>query len=197
MKLPVVVFASVGAGASIMMWTVKKILWPKSHPNNPLDHLNAAHNQSLYHWGGSESFNIFCEKVSQSEQVFHVEPLPQYMGPCQEYPSIFIHAHDKKSINEVSILTKKKLPDHYNHQPLELIEQSQIEKNNLLLEYVNQPNVKYFTFYDLAHGDLTKLLDQVYHYLNTSPSSSHDTIVKIHQRWREGNQRLWNSYNEH
>lgn len=179
-----------------MMWTIKKMLWPKIHTNDPLDHLNAAHNQSLYHWGGSAPFDVFYNPVSKYEQVFHIEPLPYYMSPIRDYSTVMIHANDEKSIREVSILTKEKLPSHYENQSIDQIGQMQIEKNTLLDEYKSQCNLLYFTFHDLAHGDLDKLLNDTYRWLDINPGKQHDTILSVHQRWRAGNQRIWSKYSE-
>lgn len=191
---PIVVFGSIGSGSSIMIWTVKKILWPNLTTNNPLCSRNSAHNQPLCeHWFGGKPFQEVVSKAKELGKIIHAEPLEITLPVCRDHRTIFIQTLDDESVREAAMLIRSKMPQHYGHESLADLARTIYQGNRCFLadEYRDLSNVLYLDFKDLAHGDLDSLLDKIYTWLGQSPGRQHDTIVKIHQRWRLGNQRIW------
>lgn len=169
------------------------MLWPNLTTNNPLCSLNTAHNQPLCeHWFGDKPIDESYGWAARHEQVIHAEPMPETMPACRSYPSIFIHAHDDQGIKQTAQLTKAKLPQFYGHYTLQEVEELLKERNDLFLEgYMDLTDTLYFTFQEFSQGDIATVLDRIHQWLSVPPGRHHDTIVSIHQRWRSGNQHIW------
>lgn len=196
MNLPILVYASGGSGGSILIWTIKKILWPHIIKDDPLCPLNSAHNQSHgRHWFGEVPVMEHCADIPYYHRVVHAEPLLATMAYSKIYPSVLVKTHDDQSLMEAAIMCKAKVPEWYHDKTLEYIMQS-LRWLNSNLDFVDKPTTDHIVieFPELYHGDLEPLLNRLHDWLGVEKNSSWHTILNIHNKWRCGNQRLLTSY---
>lgn len=189
MKLPILVYGVSGCGASIVIWTIKKILWPDLHTDDPLDSLNTAHNQSLCpHWSGQMPFNdVFSHRPPQ-DRVIHVEPSMSTVSYHTIYPSIMIRLETDKDVEQVALLCKHKIPNFSEEQlsDVKISGKINVHANRQLKHALN------ITVSELFYSDLHTLLDQFYVWCGRNKNAEYETIVNIHTRWRTGNNLILN-----
>lgn len=197
LQLPILVYGLVGSGASILIWTIKKILWPDLHTDNPLCSRNSAHNQPLcQHWHGDIEFFTVYSGVADHERVLHIDPNPTTLEISLYHPCIFVHNDNEISLQEAAILAKHKCYEYYKDQSIDELTQRLFLQNRAFDKtfFTRLPHVLYLNFRDVVHDDLDRLLDKIYTWLDREPGYEQSIIKGIHQRWRIANRCIWEEY---
>ena len=178
-------YASAGAGASMLTWIIKRLLNPKYYCSNPIDSLGSAHNQPLCsHWFGDDNhFVEILKQTPEKEQIIHCDPNFVTVKKASQYVSIYIDLQDSEDVRQAAIFCQKKIPA-YHQRSLTTI-------GYMLLSQRLDPELYNFTicipFKQLFYGNIDVLLKRVAECVGAPLDQDTATISSVVAQWRHGN----------
>ena len=191
MKLPIIVYGAPGAGASMLIWIIKRLCNVNYHIEDPLDELGTAHGQPLLsHWFGDDTvFDAFKNEPEQ-EQVVHAALTSNTIGKLGEYCSFSIYFEDQIDVEETAVLCYNKIP-WWQDKTLKEIAGHLMDNKLSHSIYNNCCNISVKTMF---HSEAENLVDLVAQHLGIN--AQHDTnnyklICNVIERWREGNNQIF------
>jgi len=191
MKLPIIVYGAPGAGASMLIWIIKRLRDTTYAVNNPLDNLGTAHNQPLLpHWFGSnKEFDTFSN-CPEKEQVVHAALTLFTKDKIEDHCSFSIYFEDDVDVNDTAILCHYKIP-RFSNQNFEEIVNHLVNDNELShLTHGSCCNIPLKTMLYRPVEDLLELVSQ---HLKVNPQQNIDNynlICNVIHKWRNGNQEI-------
>lgn len=191
MKLPIIVYGAPGAGASMLIWIIKRLRDATYDVDDPLDDLGTAHNQPLLpHWFGDEKEFSTLYNCPEREQVIHAALTLFTKDKISDHCSFSIYFEDDVDVNDTAILCHYKIP-RFSRQKFEEIVNHLVYDNELShLTYNNCCNIPLKTMLYRPVEDLLELVGQ---YLKVDPQNNSDNynlICNIVHKWRVGNQEI-------
>jgi len=192
MKLPIIVFAAPGAGASMLIWIIKRLRDTDYDVADPLDDLGTAHNQPLLqHWYGDEKeFDAFHHEPER-EQVVHAALTTSTVGKLGVYCSFSIYFEDDFDIKQTAVLCYNKIP-WWQDKTFERIVNHLTHDNKLSHQtYDNCCNIPLKT---MLYGPVEDLVELVGQHLGIDARHNIDNynlICNVMHQWRNGNNQIF------
>jgi hypothetical protein len=196
MKLPIIVYGASGAGASMLIWIIKRLRDTDYDVDDPLDNLGTAHNQPLLvHWfGNDKDFDAF-KNEPEREQVVHAGLNSRTVKKLGDYCSFSIYFEDEDDVNQTAVLCYHKIPwfqEQFPNNTFDEIVKHLMHQNELsYLTYDNCCNISLKT---MLYGPIEGLIELVGQHLNIDTQLSNNNyklICNVVQKWREGNNQIF------
>lgn len=191
MKLPIIVFAAPGAGASMLIWIIKRLRNENYHIDDPLDELGTAHGQPLLpHWYGDDAvFDAFKHEPEQ-EQVVHAALTNKTIAKLGDYCSFSIYFEDQVDVDNTAVLCYNKIP-WWQDETLKDIADHLADNKLSHSTYSNCCNISVKT---MLYGEAEHLVELVAQHLCINAQhdkNNYKLICNVIQRWREGNNQIF------
>jgi len=191
MSLPILVYGAPGAGASIIIWTIKKILHPDYPVEDPIDQYLSAHGQPLLsHWFGDlDEMTQILSKAPAREKIIHCELNPKTRAYGQNHITFVVYFEDDLDIVQATSLAKRKIPKYidFDWEDVKSIVSKGLCSSTL-------PDALNIPFKQLFYGDLEILLNNIAEHLNVSNITNLPTLTAAHDKWRRGNQTILTNF---
>jgi hypothetical protein len=189
---PIYIFGTGGAGVSLVIWMIKKMVNPSYPIDNPISPEYNAHSQPLLpHWGfDNKTAEEILQGCPEQEQILHCEPNINTWGKTPTKSTIVIRADSKEELQKIAVLRKHKI-DIYQNEKVQSLYESLLDN---LYVTMTIPGAFNITFSQLASYDIENLLTDLCKFLGIKDLSAMPDVIAIHKIWQEGNDLLLNNY---